>query len=58
MKLSKEQYCDALIQITAALIARSQSLPHTDQLVNDAETWLNAILRRADSYQEPNRSGF
>jgi hypothetical protein len=51
MRLSNEQHLDALIQITAALIVRSQSLSNTAdaEFVNDPEDWLNETIRRVES---------
>jgi hypothetical protein len=51
MRLSKEQHLDALVQITAALMVRSQSLSNAAdaELLNDAETWLNEIIRRVEN---------
>jgi hypothetical protein len=53
MRLSKEQHLDAMVQITAALIVRSQSLSNAAdaELVNNAEMWLNEIIRRVESTQ-------
>jgi hypothetical protein len=51
MTLSKEEHLDALVQITAALIVRSASVPSPsrDQLITDAQDYLDAIIRRVDS---------
>jgi len=56
MPLDKKERVQALITLTAALISRSSSLPHShSQLVNDAEALLDDILARAETWESKSR---